>query len=213
MHVDCAVSVVLEVFCCISGLLQNMAPGNDSSTDAMLSRALVTFSSANVSILFQNRPAAGGSDGHRAAYASAQRQCVSQILSGSPKGFELQTSGSVAAPVAQTLILQRELVAQLPILLVASHTNSATHDEGSDREQCTQAPIEMRVPCSVWGLVSLLLILDGCIGVEKMLHATHNGEPAAAELPLETMEVRHMCSARIRESSSASVARCLRRCR
>ena len=175
------------VACC----LPSMAHRSDTAIDAIHSSVLVSFTSANVSIVFQNKDAADGADVHKAAYASAQRQCMSQILSSSPKGFELQTTGSIAAPVTQTVILQRELVTELPILLVASDTNAAKQQEGNDGEESSQKPIEMSLPCSVWGFVSLLLVLDGCFTEDKILQPSSlDGEPAAAGLPLEAMEVR-----------------------
>jgi hypothetical protein len=58
-------------------------------------------------------------------------------------------------------------------------------DEGGE-----QKPLEMSLPCSVWGLVSLLLVVDGCVGVDKILEdSSHTGDPTAARLPLEAAEV------------------------
>lgn len=175
----------------MTGCAAASAAQDGSASGTVHSRVSVTFSHDGVCMVFQNTRVAEASDAERAAYISAQRQCMSRILSNSPKRFELQTTGSVVSPVAQTLKLQSNLLSELPILLVASDTSSSTDDESScDREQCSQMPLNMNLPCSVWGFVSLLLILDGCVRVDKILQdSSHGGEPAAARLPVETLEV------------------------
>lgn len=161
----------------------------DKSPHSVQSKVLATFSQQGVRIVFQNRAEETSYD-ERAKYISAQRQCLARILSSPhPKRFELQTTGSVADPVAQVLILQKELVEELPVLHVASETGSGLDNEHT----CDEAmnPVDMSVPCSVWGLVSLLLVVDGCVSVDKILHdSNQQHESAAARLPIETLEVR-----------------------
>lgn len=63
--------------------------------------------------------------------------------------------------------------------------------ESSEEQQRSGQSIDMALPCSVWGLVSLLVLLEGAVGVEEWFDSgTHKSDPA---LPAQTLEVLNPC--------------------
>jgi hypothetical protein len=51
----------------------------------------------------------------RWTYNSAQRQCCNHMLSYPPKGFDVEISGGISAPVIE-LSIQKRLMRHLPVL-------------------------------------------------------------------------------------------------
>ena len=105
----------------------------------------------------------------------AERQCKSYILAHPLELFSLKTDGRIpASDVAVTIY--GTLMERLPLLHdVRSSTNNVEH-------------AEMELPCPLWGLMSLLVLLEGSVGIEEWF----GGDPRlmAASLPGHTLLVR-----------------------
>jgi hypothetical protein len=84
-------------------------------------------------------------------YSSAHTQCVQRMAAVPPATFDCEISGKMSAPRTE-VILQRAIFEKLPLLLDISASTCS-------KEQAAAAPLEL--PCSVWGFVSLLLLLEG----------------------------------------------------
>ena len=91
-------------------------------------------------------------------YSSAQRQCLLQMVASPPHSSECETSGKVSAPRTE-LTLQQDVMEELPLLQDISQNTSPSTDAHADLE----------LPCSVWGIVSLLLLLEGSV---KLAHCS-----------------------------------------
>jgi hypothetical protein len=83
-------------------------------------------------------------------YSLARSHCLQLMAESPPKTFECETSGEVFGPSTK-VIVQETMLEKLPLLLDISTSTSS-------KEQAA-APLEL--PCSVWGFVSLLLLLEG----------------------------------------------------
>lgn len=106
-------------------------------------------------------------------YSSAQRQCLLQMVASPPHSSECETSGKVSAPRTE-LTLQQDVMEELPLLQDISQNTSPSTDAHADLE----------LPCSVWGIVSLLLLLEGSV---KLAHWF--GGDCDPSLPAQTLLV------------------------
>ena len=110
--------------------------------------------------------------GARRLDSMAERQCKRHILAHPSEQFSLKTDGRFPASVIAVTI-DGALLERLPLLQdVRSSTNNVE-------------PAEMEL---LWGLVSLLILLEGSVGVEEWF----GGDPRllAASLPGSTLLVR-----------------------
>jgi hypothetical protein len=87
---------------------------------------------------------------------SAHGQCLLRMVAYPPTLFDFETSGKVATPRIE-IILQRAMLEKLPLLLDITESTSS--------KRIADAPLEL--PCSVWGFVSLLLLLEGNVKLSE----------------------------------------------
>ena len=79
--------------------------------------------------------------------------------------------------------MQRGLLEKLPLL----------HDiaKSTDSVSCASTPqqaADMMLPCSVWGLISLLLVAEGAVGVQQWFGS--GSADCDPSLPAQTLEAR-----------------------
>lgn len=108
----------------------------------------------------------------REQYNSAHRQCLLHMVSHQPKTFKCETAGDLSEPRTE-VVLQQEILKQLPLLLDISESTSTDSQSSS---------CELELPCSIWGFVSLFFLLEGAV---KCLHwFWTDSEPS---LPAQTL--------------------------
>jgi hypothetical protein len=147
----------------------------------------VLFTSEGVRVVVQQRDELEQSA--RRTYNSAQRQCCNHMLSYPPKGFDVAVSGRMSAPVIEVSI-QKRILQHLPLLadIVGSTEAEA---ECSEKEASSEilVPVQISLPCSIWGLVSLLILIEG----PSLTHWFRSDSPDCdSSLPVQTLEVRWM---------------------
>jgi hypothetical protein len=105
-------------------------------------------------------------------YNSAQVECLQRMVTSPPTTFECKISGRTSAPRTE-VIFRRTMVEKLPLLLDISASTSSTRQEAG----------QLELPCSVWGFVSLLLVLEG------NLKLSHWFQGDSTSLPTQTLLV------------------------
>lgn len=103
---------------------------------------------------------------------AAERQCRTHIVSHPNSEFTVKIEGLCPAPVIK-VAFQPSLIDRLPLLKGVQH--STTNDSN---------PAEIELPCSPWGLASLLILLEGSVSVEQWF----GGDPGLQDpaLPVHT---------------------------
>jgi hypothetical protein len=139
---------------------------------------------------------ADSSAAERRAYNTAHRQCTLHLVSEAPTLFNVSTSGNLSWPVTEVHV-KAELLQKLPLLQDVSKSTADVESEPKRRRTSLQNAQEenqahdsadIALPCSVWGLVSVLLQLQGAVGVDQWFDS---GKPESdAALPAQTLEVR-----------------------
>jgi hypothetical protein len=114
-----------------------------------------------------------------ASNSSACRQCLNALLAHPPKDFRAQVSyNSNPRELVAEVEISKELVASIPLL--SDISQSTEHVRGAGRAAGFPAP------CPVWGLVSLLLLMEEAVSIERWL-----GSPEADPmLTGHTLQVR-----------------------
>lgn len=149
-------------------------------------KVTVLFSSAGVRVVVRQPGPAEASA--RRAYNSGQRQCCNHLLSQPPKGFDVEVSGGFSAPVVEVKI-QPCLLQQLPVLAdIAGSTEDAGAESLAKQEETEPAEINLELPCSIWGLVSVLIIIEG-VSLRRWFRS--NAPDCDPSLPVQTLEVRY----------------------
>jgi hypothetical protein len=90
-----------------------------------------------------------------------------------PTTFDCDTSGKMSAPRTE-VILQRAMLGTLPLLVNLSKSTSSKE----------QATAQLELPCSVWGFVSLLLLLEGNVKLSHWFQGDCD-----TTLPIQTLLV------------------------
>jgi hypothetical protein len=103
---------------------------------------------------------------------AAHRQCQLRMFAVPPRTFTCVTAGNMSAPRTD-LVLQRWLLEKLPLLLDISNSTS-------NKQKASQ----LELPCSVWGFVSLLLLLERNVKLKRWL-----GSSGDTFLPAQTLLV------------------------
>jgi hypothetical protein len=130
----------------------------------------VSFISDEVQIVVERPTDAAGKD----HYHSAHSQCLQRMVAVPPNDFDCELSGKVSAPCTK-FILRKAMLEKLPLLLDISERTCS-------KEQAA-APLEL--PCSVWGFVSLLLLLEGKMKLSEWFRGDSD-----TSLPTQTLLVR-----------------------
>lgn len=132
----------------------------------------------------------------RAVHNSAQRQCCSHISTNPPRQFQVNWIHDNPSEIETEVVIEASLLEKLPLLQdVAKSAGCAarlTQDEFEDDLVCHKHPqaVNVSLSCSVWGLVSLLLLLEGAV---TMQHWFASGCPDGdTGLPARTLEVCYM---------------------
>lgn len=128
--------------------VQSISSANPSPTPCVSCSIQFSRSGGDVRIVVEQTPEAD--EMQKQAYNSAHRQCFLRMLERPPRSFRCITSGDVSSPRTD-LVLQRSVVEKLPLLLDIVESTSAGSKESTNAE--------LDLPCFVWGLVSLLLLL------------------------------------------------------
>lgn len=116
---------------------------------------------------------------HEIDCIDAEHQCRIHIASHPTKQFSLKFDGCFPGPAVEVTI-KHSLLQQLPLL---KDVQSSTHGgEGTSTQ--------VDLPCTVWGLVSLLILLGG-VGMEEWFGGDASNQ--GPSLPANTLLVRH-CS-------------------
>jgi hypothetical protein len=170
----------------------NMTVGHGNTGAPVAPRASLFVASVklqkDVTVLSLKQPV-DATDGERQAYNSAYRQCWGHLMSHPPKGFNVNVSGGIAAPFTEVTV-REALLAKLPLLKDVSGSTSAddpTEDSVRESEPAAPRVTSMSLPCSVWGFVSLLVLLEGSIGLKSWFSNRTDADPS---LPAQTLEVR-----------------------
>lgn len=132
-------------------------------------------------------------DADRESYNSAYRQCLGHLMATPPREFDVEVTGRAFAPGAEVTI-QRSLLQKLPLIHdIASNTSAkdAEDKEGSESETSHRQDADIMLPCSVWGLASLLLLLEGRVAVKELFEGDRSANDPS--LPAQTLEVRITC--------------------
>jgi putative effector of murein hydrolase LrgA (UPF0299 family) len=103
---------------------------------------------------------------------AAHRQCLLRMGTVPPRTFTCVTEGNMSAPRAE-IILQRSVLETVPLLLEMSNSTS--------NRQITS---QLELPCSVWGFVSLLLLLERNVKLKRWF-----GSSGDTFLPSQTLLV------------------------
>lgn len=162
--------------------------------DALAARytACVQFTGSGACVTVKQPALATGSD--RAAYNAAHRQCWGHLMLHPPASFDVAFSGSARSPVTEVSI-QGDLLEELPLLSdIASCALTSEPREHTPAEDASASASEVPaidLPFSVWGLVSLLLLMEGSVAVSDWFAASR--PDAHAGLAAETLTVRHRC--------------------
>jgi hypothetical protein len=112
-------------------------------------------------------------DADKERYTSVHRQYLLRIPASPPKTFNCEISGKMLCPSTK-VILQKAMLEKLPLLLDISQSPSSKQ----------QAAAQLELPCSVWGFVSLLLLLEGNV---KLAHWFQGNSDTS--LPTQTLLV------------------------
>lgn len=125
----------------------------------------VSFSKDSVRVVIA-QPCRPGEADYRAVYNAAQIQCWCRMLASPPREFDVKMTGSVSTPVTE-VVLTGALVKLMPLLNEIDSSTVAKQQSQSDEESSGKQISDFRLPCSVWGMVSLLLLLEGSAGMIK----------------------------------------------
>lgn len=132
-------------------------------------------------------------DAERDVYNSAYRQCWAHMATNPPKEFHVTFLEDNHSGPETEVVIQSSLVEKLPLLQdVAKSTGAVaelTHDEFEDDLIVQRQPqvANMALSCSVWGLVSLLLLLEGNVTMKHWFASCcPDSDPG---LPAQTVEV------------------------
>jgi hypothetical protein len=87
---------------------------------------------------------------------SAHRQYLLRMAAYPPTTFKCKVSGKMLCPCME-VILHRAMLEKLPLLLKAFQSTRSTRPTID----------ELELPCSVWGFVSLLLLLEGSVKMRQ----------------------------------------------
>lgn len=154
----------------------------------------VSFFSDSVCILVSQ-----SHSNRRDEYNAARSQCWLRMLACPPCEFDVKLTGSASCPVIEVSVYNG-LVGKLPLLSEVSENTDPDVEvpTQSDKEiipadnkenvyigNSGGRTAELRLPCSVWGVVSLLLVLDKNINIEPWFDDV-NSDP---RLPEETLLV------------------------
>ena len=134
------------------------------------------LSNGRVVIRFAHPDGAAQAAQHELGSLAAERQCRAHIARHDlTDRVSVRLDRHVPAPVTE-VIFEEAFVEQLPLLREVQDSTDAA--KGS----------HVQLPCSSWGLVSLLILLEGSVGVEEWF----GGDPETldASLPGHTLQVR-----------------------
>jgi hypothetical protein len=130
---------------------------------------------------------------HPNVYNSAYRHCWGHMATNPPLYFQVNFLGDDHSDFETEVVIQSSLLAKLPLLqdIAKSTMSVAQLHEDLDDNLIVQRPRQvasMELSCSVWGLVSLLLLLEEDV---TMKHWFAICCPASDPgLPAQTLEVR-----------------------
>jgi hypothetical protein len=147
---------------------QSLHTPSDRQLDKQKAKCSISFENDKVHLVVEQPDRAAAQ-----RYNSAQMQCLQHMVDSPPTTFDCEISGRVSAPRTE-VILQRAMVEKLPLLLDITQSTSSAR----------QAAIELELPCSLWGFVSLLLLLEGNM---KLNHWFRGDRDTA--LPTQTLLV------------------------
>ena len=155
-------------------------------------QACVVFQKDAVRVVV-SQPAEVSSE-EREAYNSAHRQCLLHFVSRPAKQFKFVMSGDTSAPVVE-VVVQRGLLEKLPLLHdIADSTDADCIETESDTQAWeTAGKACIMLPCSVWGLVSLLLVAEGAVSVQQWFGS--GSADCDPSLPAQTFEARLLYTA------------------
>jgi hypothetical protein len=143
---------------------------NDNQLDTQKAKCDITFTTNKIHVVVEQPARAADQE----RYNSAQMQCLQRMVASPPTTFDCEVSGSISAPRTE-VILQKAMWEKLPLLLDISKSTCRTQQEAG----------QLELPCSVWGFVSLLLLLQGNM---KLSHWFRGDKDTS--LPTQTLLVR-----------------------
>lgn len=111
-------------------------------------------------------------------FKRASQQCIERLLQHPPATFHAELKGTNREPHLE-VVLQTSAVKLLPLL-------SDIHEEAIASEQPDGVTVPFNPPCSVWSLVTVLLLLEGDVTIEAWLGNLEHDVTLAAR----TLEVR-----------------------
>lgn len=127
------------------------------------------LSNGRVSVRFAQPADAAHAAQQELDSTAAERQCRAHIAA-SPQvlsGFSLKLDGCVPCPDAE-VVFETGLLEKLPLLL---DVETSTSDS---------KPAKIQLPCPLWGLVSLLILLEGRVTVKSWFGGSSHGRSHAS---------------------------------
>lgn len=103
-----------------------------------------------------------------------------------PRDFDVKISGSITSPVTEVSLLRTgALLEQLPLLSEIDSSTGSNLRRQSDEESSRNQTAEFCLPCSVWGMVSLLLLLEGSASMIRPWFADPSADPSLINQTLQ----------------------------
>lgn len=123
-------------------------------------------------------------------YNAARNQCWMRLLASPPSDFDVTMTGSVSSPVIEVSVLREgSLLQQIPLLCeIDSSTDGQQGHNQSDEEtgDSIKQAAQFRLPCPIWGMISVLILLEGAVGI-KPWFAEASSDPSLAQQTLQVL--------------------------
>lgn len=119
-------------------------------------------------------------------YNAAQSPCWMRMVACPPRDFDVKISGSVSSPIIEVILPRTgALLQQLPLLSEIDSSTGSSRERQPDEEGIGNRTADFNLPCSVWGVVSLLLLLEGSASMIKPWFADLSADPGLVNQTLQ----------------------------
>lgn len=126
----------------------NLSSNTRSSTGSM------KLSDHSVSIRFTKPEDSTNARNSAGLHDHTKRKSIEYLSSHDEASLSVNLDGPVQSPVME-VVLQKALIKKLPLLLNVESSTSGSK------------PAEIKLPCTIWALVSLLILLEGEVTVQE----------------------------------------------
>lgn len=177
--------------CESSGEGASGALSEHTANSASASVGHVQFTQDEARITMVHVPETCESSDGKYNFKLASQQCIERLLAFPPATFHAELQGTNVEPHLH-VVLKTSALKALPLL-------GDIHEEALAVEEQDSVTVPFNPPCSVWSLVTVLLLLEGDVTIEEWLGSVEHDVSLAAR----TLEVcfRFCASALIMHSS------------